>query len=130
MLIYSAILEIEGHANGGLKDSRRYLNSIADLRQVKIQGHDIIGVITTSSDEPTKVKHFDFNYTCGNNCTHEPASYGVLRYFGLYLVVDVAEGARLFGEYQINSFSRLTVCGYEKPFDGERKELKELAEAK
>lgn len=119
--LYSAILEIEAHANGGKKDVDRFLFSIADIRQSTIAGCPVIAVLDKSEAVPAEVSvpHFGYNILCQNDCKHELASYGILRYFGVYLIMDCDQDI-LGNVYKPNSYSQLTICGVEKPFDGNR----------
>lgn len=127
--VYNAILEIEGHANG--KDADRYLRTLSDIRQSAINSHTVVDVITKDDtlSNDCRVKHFRYNYSCGDNCKHEPAPYGILRYFGVYVVLD-GEGDKMpeAGDiYKPNPYSELTLCGFTilQPLD-RRMELRKV----
>jgi len=118
--LYHAILEIEGHPNG--KDARRFLSTLEDIRRSSIEGNNVIAAINTQEDmQPTRVQHYGYNYKCEPNCPHESASYGILRYFGIELVI---EGDVAIGEvYKPNTYSRLDICGYDIPYTAERNDM-------
>lgn len=121
-----AILEIEGQPNG--KDGQRYLNVVAKLNNSSVNGSKILHIITQHDDEPCRVKHYGYDFRCSNGCNHELASYGILRYFGVTLIIehDPQNDANLFGTYQIDNNSHLIISGHTIPEDHEYNELKKI----
>lgn len=115
--VFSAILEIEGHENPE-KDARRYLSTIEQIRHSVIDGHSVIDVMVDHQDRECRVKHFRYNYLCKDGCDHKPAPYGVLRYFGLSIVLD---GDTDIGNiYKPDPYSELHLCGKTLPYTGKR----------
>lgn len=121
--ILFGILEIAGHYRG--KDGQRKLKALANLRESKINGHDVLAVIHDSIDEePKTVKHFGYDIRCANGCDHDPLPWGVKRYFGIHLIVsgdwDIANYPL---RYWVNPNAQIMVTGKVLPFDGQRTEL-------
>ena len=120
--VFSAILEIEGDKNPE-KDARRYLSTLEQIRHSIIDGHSVIDVIgiyqgTDKDNGPCRVKHFRYNYLCKDGCDHKPAPYGILRYFGLSIVLD---GDIDIGNiYKPDPYSELHLCGKALPYTGKR----------
>jgi len=115
---YHAILEIEGHYRG--KDGQRLIATLEDIQRSSIEGKDIIAI--HYHEEPTKVIHYGYNYLCRDHCQHEPASYGIYRYFNVTIIVD-GELSNPFVKLQPNNYSRLEICGHDMPYTGERREM-------
>lgn len=121
--ILFGILEIAGHYRG--KDGQRKLEALADLREASINGQNVVAVIHDSIDEePTTIKHFDYDIRCALVCPHDPLPWGVKRYFGIHLIVagdwDLVNYPL---RYWVNTNAQIVITGKVMPFDGQRTEL-------
>jgi len=122
--VFSAILEIEA-TQTKRKDAGRYERTLERIRHSIIEGHDVAGVIVDANDDKCRVNHFRYNYLCKDGCDHKPSPYGVLRYFGLSIVLggDIDIG----GIYKPNQYAELSLCGKDLPYTGERYAMPEVA---
>jgi hypothetical protein len=117
------ILEIAGHYQR--KDHPRYMKALRDLKTAIVADCPVAHVIQTNQgEEPTRVPDFGHNYLC--QCKN-PEPYGVVRYFGITLIVTGDPGLNAFGVYQINPDARLTVTIIGESPEHGTKELPQLA---
>lgn len=118
MRIMLGILEIEGQANG--RDFPRYQRAFRDLNRTQLDGVSVLHVHHCQHEacNPCKVPHFGHSALCGEPCCREAAPWGVLRYFGLELLVTgEVDMMKVPQAYRINENSQFVPCGVCQPFE-------------
>lgn len=118
----SLILEIE-KTKRKQSDCHRYMRALSDLAHSKIKGHKIIALYRDNKDS-CEIPHFGHNCNCKNECNDKPDM--VIRYFGVDVIIDNISDS-LFGVYQLNKHSQVTVCSVPVSIpDQNRRELRLL----
>lgn len=105
-------LEIAATANRGRNDSNRFRYALAELATARICDCSVSHVIQTDQGStPGHVPDFGHDSRCQCDNESDQAAYGVLRYFGITLIVSGSPQLDVFGVYKINDYARLIVCG-------------------
>ncbi len=110
--ILSGILEIAAHAKGGKRDFDRLTRALAELDRKALDGANVLRVHCCQENEPCNVPHFGHSALCGEPCRHEPEAWGVLRYFGVELLIhgDV-DLMNVPQAYRVNDHAQFVPCG-------------------
>ena len=94
----------------------RFNKTIKTLREGSIKGHNVL-VVSEKNMETVVIPGFGHNYRCqAGNCLCDVQTYGVIRYFGVYVWVDGSPDISIFDTYKLGDYARIEICGMGKPY--------------